>query len=52
MRAGNRSQALEWLDRAYEMRDPNLYGVISPMWDSVRDDPRFRNLRRRMNLPT
>jgi len=49
--AGERDRALEWLERAYEVRDPNLPAVgWLPVFDDVRDDPRFQNLLRRMNL--
>jgi TolB-like protein/Tfp pilus assembly protein PilF/predicted Ser/Thr protein kinase len=51
LRAGDPQRALDWLEKAYEYRDPNLYGIISPMWDDLRNDTRFVNLRRRMNLP-
>ncbi len=44
-------QALEWLERAYEARDPQVVFLGWPAWDSVRDDPRFQDLVRRMNLP-
>ncbi len=51
-RAGENDRALEWLERAYEARDPNLvYIGVQPLFDSVRDDPRFQDLLRRMNLP-
>jgi hypothetical protein len=51
VRAGELQLGLDWLEKAYEARDPNLYGIISPEWDSVRDHPRFRDLLRRMNRP-
>ncbi|MCH7776216.1 MAG: protein kinase [Gemmatimonadetes bacterium] len=50
--AGERERVLEWLQQAYEARDPNLPGIgVIPLFDSVRDDPRFQDLLRRMNLP-
>jgi hypothetical protein len=45
-------QALEWLDRAYEVRDPNLPYIEWYYDDTLRSDPRFQDLLRRMNLPT
>ncbi len=50
--AGENDRALEWLERAYEARDPNMVGIGGhPLFDSLRDDPRFQDLLRRMNLP-
>lgn len=50
--AGENDQALEWLERGYEERDPNMpYLSVERYLDSLRDDPRFQNLLRRMNLP-
>jgi TolB-like protein/Flp pilus assembly protein TadD len=49
--AGDRDRALDWLERAYEVRDPNMPYIGGPRWDPVRDDPRFQGLLRRMNLP-
>ena len=52
LRAGENDLALEWLERAFVDRDPNLPFIsVSPPFDSVRDDPRFQDLLRRMNLP-
>ncbi len=51
-RARGRERVLEWLEKAYEARDPNVvYMGVIPLFDSVRDDPRLQDLRRRMNLP-
>jgi serine/threonine-protein kinase len=50
-RAGDAEQALAWLERAFEEHAPNLPYVVLPGWDSLRSDPRFRALLRRMNLP-
>lgn len=49
--AGDRERTLEWLHRAYEVRDPNMPYLAQPRWDSVRADPRFQDLVRRMGLP-
>ena len=50
--AGETDQAFEWLERAFEVRDPNLpYLNVLVLSDTLRADPRFRNLQRRMNLP-
>jgi len=51
-RAGKNDEALEWLEIAYEERDPNFsYICIDPIFDDLRDDPRFKELLRHLNLP-
>ncbi len=49
--AGDGERCLYWLERAYEVRDPNLPYLWSPDYDSVRSDPRFIDLLTRMRLP-
>jgi len=49
--AGDKVRALDWLERAYEARDPNLPYLRLPNYDPLRSDPRFLSLLRRMNLP-
>jgi serine/threonine-protein kinase len=49
--AGNNDRALEWLERSFEAHDPNLPYVGFPVYDGLRDDPRFKDILRRMNLP-
>ena len=52
LRAGENDLALVWLERAFVDRDPNLPAIsVAPPFDSVRDDPRFQDLLRRMNFP-
>ena len=52
-RAGEKAQALEWLEKAFEVRDPNLPFVnLMLVFESLRSDPRFQALLRRMNLPS
>jgi TolB-like protein/Tfp pilus assembly protein PilF len=50
--AGDHDRAIDWLERAYEDQDPNLPYITGPVWDPLRSDPRFKDLLRRMNLPT
>jgi serine/threonine-protein kinase len=47
---GDRASALEWLEQAVDEHDPNvaLYLRIDPLLDSLRDDPRFQRLLRRI----
>ncbi len=49
--AGDWNHALEWLERAYEERDPNMPYIVLPIFDPLRSDRRFQDLLRRMNLP-
>jgi hypothetical protein len=49
--AGDKDRCLEWLARACVVRDPILPFLWFPEFDSVRDDPRFRDLLKRMKLP-
>ena len=48
---GETDQAFEWLERAYQARVADLpYIKNHSRWDPIRDDPRFQDLLRRMNL--
>ena len=51
--AGDNDAALQWLERAYENREPALMR-LGVYWDwlDLHGDPRFNNLLRRLNLPT
>ena len=50
-RAGENDKALEWLEKAYEEHDSNMpYLSVDPIFDDLRDDPRFQDLLRKMNL--
>jgi serine/threonine-protein kinase len=49
---GQRDEAFDWLDRAYEQRDPNLFFLISnPFLKNIEGDPRYKAFLRKMNLP-
>src|SRR5262249_55411964 len=48
----DKDQALFWLQKAYEEREVSVSNnIASPFLDSVRDDPRFQDMLRRMNYP-
>jgi serine/threonine-protein kinase len=49
---GDPSAALSWLDRAVDLRDPFFSSepIASPIFDAVRDDPRFAEILRKVNL--
>jgi hypothetical protein len=49
--AGDYERTIDWLERSYEARIPNLLYLGRPHWDPLRSDPRFQDLLRRMNLP-
>jgi serine/threonine protein kinase/Flp pilus assembly protein TadD len=49
---GDNDRATEWLERAYRERSPQMPFAKIEFWsDSLRADPRFQNLLRRMNFP-
>ena len=48
---GKNDKAIYWLERAWEARDPNLPYLLLPVYDPLRDDPRFQDICHRMNLP-
>jgi TolB-like protein/Tfp pilus assembly protein PilF len=50
--AGDHNLAIDWLEQAYQDRDPSLPYITMPFWDPLRPDRRFQDLLRRMNLPT
>ncbi len=50
-RAGEKGRVIEWLEKAYLEHNNNLPYMRTPVFDLVRDDPRFQDLVRRMNLP-
>jgi len=51
--AGETEKAMDWVEKAYEIGDPNMpyMGGEGTTQSLLRDDPRFKDLLRRMNLP-
>jgi hypothetical protein len=50
--AGKNQEALDRLELGFEQHDPNMpYLSVLPIYDSLRNEPRFKDLLRRMNLP-
>jgi len=46
---GNKDQAFAWLEKAYQERSNHLsFSKVSPTFDSLRSDPRFADLLRRI----
>lgn len=50
-RLGDKDQALAWLEKAYKEHHWRMVGLKGHRWDPLRDDPRYQELLRRMNLP-
>jgi len=49
---GEKSTALDWLDKAYKERNDRLvYLNVDPMADPLRSEPRFQDLMKRLHLP-
>jgi TolB-like protein/Tfp pilus assembly protein PilF len=49
---GELDKAFEWLDRAYEVRDPGTPEVkIDPLLNNLRHDPRYSEFLKKMRLP-
>jgi TolB-like protein/Tfp pilus assembly protein PilF/predicted Ser/Thr protein kinase len=49
---GERDNALDWLERGYEEHDDTLFAInAGPLYDTLRSEPRFQALLRRMNFP-
>ena len=50
---GDKDQAFAWLEKAYQQRHPYLGWIRAGVdFDSLRSDQRFKDLERRMGLPT
>ena len=49
-RLGDKEHELEWLEKAYDKRDPWLYLKAEPVFDGLREEPRFKDLVRGMGL--
>jgi adenylate cyclase len=49
---GEKEKALDWLEKAYEQRDSACwYLKIDQIYDSVRNEPRFQAILKKMNFP-
>ena len=49
---GDNTQTLDWLEMAYKERAPSLnFLTLSPAFDSLRSEPRFTELVKRIGLP-
>ena len=49
---GDRDLAFEWLERAYQRREPGVTEIVGEhLFKNLADDPRYKALLRKMNLP-
>jgi serine/threonine-protein kinase len=48
---GETEQALAWLERSLQARAISIFYKDAPVWDTIRNDPRFADLLRRMGIP-
>jgi len=50
-RAGNKEEAIDWLEKAFIAHDQNMpYITTDPIFDFLRDDSRFQAIVKKMNL--
>ncbi len=49
--AGENDKAIKWLQKAFEVHDPNLPYLLMPIYDNLREDPQFQEIARKMSLP-
>lgn len=50
--AGADQDAEDWLERAYQEHDPHMVDLkVSPWFDSLRSEPRFNELLKKMDFP-
>jgi TolB-like protein/DNA-binding winged helix-turn-helix (wHTH) protein len=50
---GEKNRAFDWLERGYLERNTAYSALnVDPCWDNLRSDPRFKDLVRRVGLPT
>ena len=47
---GDRNSAFQWLEKAYQERTMRIQELPEPLFDSLRSDPRFPDLMRRIGL--
>jgi class 3 adenylate cyclase/TolB-like protein/Tfp pilus assembly protein PilF len=51
-RSGLKQEALDWLEMAFEEDDPNILVIsVDPLFDFLRDEPRFKDMLQKNNLP-
>jgi len=49
---GEKDQAFQWLEKSYQDHEPRITRLkVDPLMDSLRADPRFADLVKRIGLP-
>ena len=49
---GERDKALEWLEKAFRLRDPGFRRLkTDPLMDPLRKEPRFQAIERELKFP-
>jgi hypothetical protein len=48
---GDREMAFQWLETAYSQRVARIQELNEPHFDSLRGDPRYKDLLRRIGIP-
>ena len=51
MQLGDKDQALDWLEKAYAVRDPKTPYIKTTGWQKFENEPRFQDIMNRMNFP-
>ena len=49
--SGNKVRGLDYLEHAFQVHDQNRIMVLFPMFDSLRNEPRFQELARKLKVP-
>ena len=49
--SGKKELALNWLEKGFEVHEPNMPYLLLPIYDSLRNEKRFQEIARKMNLP-
>ncbi len=47
---GDKERALDWLEKAYDIRDPRMTFLKTMNWKNIENDPRFQDILRRVGL--
>ena len=48
---GEKDEAFEWLEKSYQKHEESLCSMgIDPKFDSIRDDPRFKEILKKIGL--
>ncbi|HKP36435.1 MAG TPA: adenylate/guanylate cyclase domain-containing protein [Pyrinomonadaceae bacterium] len=48
---GDKEKALDWIEKAWEDRDPIFWWIQDQLYDSVRNEPRFQEVLRKTGAP-